>query len=358
MPKVSVVVPVYNVEKYLRECLDSIVSQTLKDIEIICVNDGSTDNSPAILEEYANKDNRIKIISKSNSGYGHTMNVGIDAATGEYIGIVETDDYIKQDMYEKLYNIAIKYDLDFIKADFYRFSYEGEKQKLQYNHIAGLYPELYNRVIRPYDNLKVFRFIMNTWSGIYKREFLVKHNIRHNETPGASYQDNGFFFQTFCLADRAYFYDEPFYMNRRDNPDSSVKNKEKVFCICDEYKFIREFLERNGLLSHFMPVYQLKKYHNYMFTVDRVADEYKLMFLQHFSEEFRKSAEVGELDKDIFTEKEWTVLSSIIKNPDKYYRSLNKTSSVLEKIRGLKRFYSEFGLKATIIRIKEKLSGR
>ena len=94
MPKVSVIIPVYNVEKYLRQCLDSVINQTLKDIEIICVDDGSTDNCPNILDEYAAKDARIKIIHKKNEGYGKAMNVGISHASGEYIGIVEPDDYI------------------------------------------------------------------------------------------------------------------------------------------------------------------------------------------------------------------------------------------------------------------------
>ena len=129
MPKVSIVIPIYNVEQYLRECLESVVNQTLKEIEIICVNDGSTDSSPEILKEYAEKDNRIKVISKPNSGYGHTMNVGIDAAIGEYIGIVESDDYVKLDMYETLYNIAKKNDLDVVRADFERFVGEGKERK-------------------------------------------------------------------------------------------------------------------------------------------------------------------------------------------------------------------------------------
>lgn len=90
--KVSIVVPIYNVEKYLRQCLDSIVNQTLKNIEIICVNDGSTDNSLKIIQEFADKDSRIKIINKENTGYGNSMNIGFDAAIGEYIGIVESDD--------------------------------------------------------------------------------------------------------------------------------------------------------------------------------------------------------------------------------------------------------------------------
>ena len=91
--KVSIVIPVYNVEHYLVECLDSAMNQTLHDIEIICVNDGSKDSSLEILLEYAKRDSRIKIIDKENAGYGHTMNLGIDMARGEYIGIIESDDY-------------------------------------------------------------------------------------------------------------------------------------------------------------------------------------------------------------------------------------------------------------------------
>ena len=93
MPKVSVLVPIYTVEKYLRQCLDSLINQTLEDIEIICINDGSTDSSPEIIKEFQAKDVRIKVINKENSGYGASMNMGVDMATGEYIGIVESDDY-------------------------------------------------------------------------------------------------------------------------------------------------------------------------------------------------------------------------------------------------------------------------
>lgn len=103
MPKISIIVPVCNVEKYLSKCLDSIVNQTLKEIEIICIDDGSTDDSGAILDSYSQKDSRIKVIHKKNSGYGNSMNVGMDCAEGEYIGIVESDDCILPEMYEELY---------------------------------------------------------------------------------------------------------------------------------------------------------------------------------------------------------------------------------------------------------------
>ena len=116
--KVSVIVPTYNVEPYLRECMDSIIGQTLKELEIICVNDGSTDGSLAILKEYAEKDSRVVLIDKQNAGYGCAMNDGLDRATGEYIGIVEPDDFVDSHMYEDLYRIAKEKDLDVIKGRF------------------------------------------------------------------------------------------------------------------------------------------------------------------------------------------------------------------------------------------------
>ena len=101
MPKVSIIIPTYNVENYLRECMDSVTRQTLKDIEIICINDGSTDGSLEILKEYADKDPRIVLVDKENEGYGVGMNIGLDKASGEYIGIVEPDDFVPLNMYDK-----------------------------------------------------------------------------------------------------------------------------------------------------------------------------------------------------------------------------------------------------------------
>ena len=225
MAKVSIIIPTYNVEMYLVECMESVIHQTLKDIEIICINDGSTDGSLEILKSYAQKDDRIVLVDKENGGYGIAMNIGLEKATGEYIGIVEPDDFVKLDMYESLYQIAKDNDLDFVKADFYRFKRTDEDDmNMVYNRLSKN-PEDYNKVFNPSEDTEAIRYIMNTWSGIYKKEFIEKHHIRHNETPGASFQDNGFWFQTFIFATRAMIVDKPYYMNRRDNPNSSVHNR-------------------------------------------------------------------------------------------------------------------------------------
>lgn len=351
MPKVSVVVPIYNVEQYLQECLDSLINQTLRDIEIICVNDGSTDSCACILEEYKQRDDRIKVISKSNSGYGHTMNVGLDAAKGEYIGIVEPDDYVVPEMYKTLYDLAVNNEVDFVKADFYRFTGEKDKIQLQYNDLSYGKKHYYNKLLNPAENIEIFKFIMNTWSGIYRRDFIERYHIRHNETPGASFQDNGFFFQTFCRASRVYFLDRPFYMNRRDNPNSSVKSKEKVFCIRDEYDYIKNFLRENPpLYRKFIYIYSYKKYSNYWATYKRVADEFKPMFLDHFRDEFKKIQNNGELDLSLFSKIELERLNDIISDSNSSLQEPNWTFNFV--IRHMRKN----GIGSTLKSIKNKIT--
>lgn len=333
MAKVSIIIPVYNVEKYLVECMDSVVRQTLKDIEIICVNDGSTDQSLNILEQYKNQDSRIVLIDKENGGYGQAMNRGLERATGEYVGIVEPDDYVPLNMYEDLYEKASEFELDFVKADFYRFKRsESGSMDLYYNHLSPDKKD-YNVVFNPSETPEALRFIMNTWSGIYKREFLARYQISHHETPGAAFQDNGFWIQTFIYAKRAMLVDKPYYMNRRDNPDSSVNSKEKVYCINMEYDYIKTLLMKNPKIwDKFKYMYWFKKYHNYMGTLWRIGEQYKKEYLFRFSEELKRGKALGELKKDVFSEKAWNTIQRIMEDPERYYLTRVYPASMNQKV--------------------------
>lgn len=115
---ISIIVPIYNVEKYLSKCIKSIINQTYKDLEIILVDDGSTDNSGKICDEFAIKDNRIKVIHKKNAGVSSARNQGLDKANGDYIAFVDSDDYIEKDMYEKMVNVMNKYDVDIVSCNY------------------------------------------------------------------------------------------------------------------------------------------------------------------------------------------------------------------------------------------------
>lgn len=321
MAKVSIIVPTYNVEPYLVECMESITNQTLSDIEIICINDGSTDGSLAILKSYAEKDSRIILVDKENGGYGIGMNIGLEKATGEYIGIVEPDDFVPVNMFGDLYKIAIENDLDFVKADFYRFERASNGDMfLTYNHLdrKDMY---YNQIFNPSETPEAVRFIMNTWSGIYKKSFLDEYGIRHNETPGASFQDNGFWFQTFAFAKRAMIINKPYYMNRRDNPNSSVKNMQKVYCINVEYDHIRDILiEHPETWERFKTYYTLKRFHNSVATLRRIDNSLKKDYVDRFSKEMKRARDLGEMDEELFTAAERDNLHLLISQPNVYYK--------------------------------------
>lgn len=318
MVKVSIVVPVYNVEKYLKECLDSIIKQKLKDIEIICVDDGSTDNSLQILKEYELKDRRVRVITKPNAGYGNSMNLGMAAATGEYIGIVESDDWIDKNMFYDLYKTAKKNNAQIVKSDYYEFSTTGANKEEYIQTPTNSW--FYNKVISAYDTEEIYHFKMNTWTGIYKTDFLREFNIRHNETPGASYQDNGFWFKTLSLAGRVVYVNKAYYHYRQDNPNSSINSKGKVFCMCDEYAFIREFIEENERIKNLhLKTYLAKKYFNYFYTYKRVANEHKIIFLERFAKEFNESYKKKEFDDTLLAEPFMSTLKRIMKDPKQFY---------------------------------------
>ena len=198
----------------------------------------------------------------------------------------------------------------------------------------------YSQIIHPAEEPRVFRLIMNTWSGIYLRRFLEENHILHNETPGASYQDNGFWFKTFCCAKRAYFVDKPYYMNRRDNEASSVANPGKVYCMTEEwayiYRWLREDAER---FKTFIGAYTLRKYHSLVITYDRIAPKYRAEFIQHMGEEMGRLVQTGEYDRVIFTNYEWHRLNLIIKNPLGYHQicttgcSHLQVADLLQKVR-------------------------
>lgn len=188
MPKVSIVMPTYNVEKYFRQCIESVINQTLEDIEIIPVDDGSPDNCGKIMDEYAARDPRIKPIHQPNGGYGKAVNAGIEAANGEYIGIVETDDWVEPQMYEKLYNQAKNFDADLCKCDF-NFYY-GQDRFKQHDKINKIAPE--NECFTIKERPEFFSYHVSIWAGIYKKTYLDKNNIRVMESKSASYQDMPF----------------------------------------------------------------------------------------------------------------------------------------------------------------------
>lgn len=319
MPKVSILMPACNVEKFLHECMDSVIGQTLKDIEIICIDDGSKDSTGKILDEYAQKDNRIKVIHKVNTGYGNSMNVGLDCATGEYIGIIETDDFAEQDMFEQLYGAAKKYNADVVKSNYYTYVSQPEPSSTYFEVLKQF--DNYNTVFCPEDFQDIFRVRPSIWSGIYRRNMLIEKKIRFNETPGASYQDTGFAFKIWASAERAVLLKEAYLHYRIDNANSSVKSTSKIFCLCDEYESMDEFLnlypdkkEKLQKLETYL------KYESYRWNYERLSLEYKYCFLLRMKSELQAAKDAGYLEKSFFKDFQWKKLDQILNHTDDFFK--------------------------------------
>lgn len=227
--KLSVIVPVYNVENYLRQCLDSIVNQTLKEIEIICVNDGSTDGSQDILYEYAQKDKRIKLINKKNAGLGAARNTGMKYATGEYIGFVDSDDWVDITMFEKLYNNAKHYESDLVMCPICVVD-ENPKENHDYSYFnLDCFTEDFDNSSFDYCKTKdfFFRICVTAYNKIYRTDFLEINKVRFPE--GLIFEDNPFFYKAFLKAKRVSLVRDFLYYYRAKRDDSIIANADKKY---------------------------------------------------------------------------------------------------------------------------------
>ena len=325
MQKISVIMPIYNAEVYLKEALDSILEQTLADIEILCINDGSTDKSLEIINQYALKDERIKIIDKPNEGYGKTINRGLDEAKGEFIAVFEPDDILDKTIYEKLYAIAEKENLDVVKCNF--FNYWSQKNKKKKSGLVSRCAK--KHPFCPKDNLKIFTAHASIWAGIYRKSFLDKNNIRLLETAGASYQDMSFMFKVLATVDKMYLLDEALLYYRQDNPNSSVNNPKKMYCVCDEYEEIGKFLDNHHEKKEIFNTQKLiNQYRAYLWNLKRLSDELKPEFLTRFSNEFQFYFYKGELNKEFFKSIKKKDLELLAENKDKFLQNLDKKFSL------------------------------
>lgn len=229
MPKVSIIVPVYNVEKYLAKCLDSLVNQTMQDIEIIAVNDGSTDGSANILKEYEQKyDGKIKVLTKENGGLSDARNYGMPYATGDYIAFLDSDDYVEKDMYERLYNKAIEENSDIVECDFI-WEYP-DKIKVDTGEI--------------YDNKKdmIIKARVVAWNKLIKRELIEKANVIYPK--GLRYEDVEFFYKMVPYYNKVSFLKYPcIHYIQRDNSISNNQNERtaEIFTVLDNViKYYKE----------------------------------------------------------------------------------------------------------------------
>lgn len=267
MAKISVIVPVYNVEEYLRESLDSIVNQTFQELEIICVNDGSTDSSLEILKEYAGKDSRIKIINQENQGQGAARNNAIEIATGEYLGFVDPDDWIEPDMYEKAYNAIKNTDLDFV--EFYSVNrFINKPSTISKTSVIPI-----NKIYNPLDYPEFIFKRFAAWNKLFKTDFIKRNNIKFGK--GRLAEDQIFTIKARCLANGSYFIDEALY-NYRKLINSSTRgfNLDQLNRV-EMLKDLRIFFIEQGIFNQLEPYFETYFMGKLAYAYSRVPEEYK-----------------------------------------------------------------------------------
>ena len=319
-PKISVIVPVYNVEKYLLECLDSIINQTLKEIEIICVNDGSTDNSLSILKEYASKDERIKIIDKENEGQGYARKVGLDIAKGKYILFCDSDDYYSElTAFEELYNYIEKVKVDVVIFELIRY-----RKNIGFYDANGdpfdTHPqkEVFSYLDIDLDNILAFRAYV--WRKIYSKKFFDCYKDWYFPK-NIFYEDIPFHFQIITRAKMSYI-NKKFYVYRNRNNSVIHIMNDKIICdhcvvFFKTYNILKEKFDNLYFLNFMWSDFFVKYWRNHQIksvnTAKQIIDLIK-------SVDISDLFDLGNVNREAF----FFFRAGLRMTPENYMEYLNK----------------------------------
>lgn len=312
MKKVSIIVPVYGVEKYIDKCLDSLVKQSLKEIEVIVVNDGTKDNSQKIIDKYVKKyPDKIKSFIKENGGQGSARNYGLEKVSGEYIGYVDSDDFIEKDMYKKLYNKAKEKDYDIVVCGNYNVSEDYQ------NKNVDVFINNYNT-----DLENIFFGKMAVWNKIYKRDILIKNKLEFKEK--VWYEDLAFTLKAIMNSNTFAFIDEPLYDYLiREGSTMNNSNVQRNLEILDAFNDILSYIKHNKKEEYFSKIEFLAIDHIYISAIVRVLK--------------------ADADKNIKKETIEKLINYMNKNfpnykSNKYINTLSKNRKIIYKLINMKMY--------------------
>lgn len=356
-PLVSVLVPVYNVEAYVEACLRSLLSQGVDDLEVIVINDGSTDASREVVARLAAEDDRIVVIDKANSGYGDSLNRGMALARGTYLGILESDDEMVDGALELLVSTAQLLDADIVKGDFIYWWPSDEERTCLAGEVTD---ELASEgLVDTRSDMRAYSIRSTIWSALYRRAFLLERGIRFLETPGASYQDTSFNFKAFASSARTAFVAQPIVRYRQDNASSSIHSRGKADAVGVEFDEIDRWLdERPDEVGHDALVRQslIERFNAYLWNLDRLDDEVALPFLESVAQQYEDFEASGRLDVSSWDSWRLANLRAIEADPEHYLqtRRRHRGESSLAKAR----FALALGGPSTLMAALRERAGR
>ncbi len=285
---VSVILPSLNVGRYIKKCLDSVLNQKLKEIEILCIDAGSTDGTLDYIQNCAEQDDRVILMRSEKRSYGYQVNLGFQQARGRYIAIVDTDDFIEPEMYQTLYETAVKTGFpDFVKCGSYEF---GEMNDRLYRWDSNSCTGKVSERIEGGGNRQIFfDSFANIWDKIYRTDFIKENQITLNESKGAAHQDTGLKYQVASLAESMSFAEGSFYNYRIDNPNASMKRDDLWDAIYQELRFVEnrlaDQLNEDQDLSDRIRVLKIELY---KWSYDRISMEYRARLSDLIREELQQ----------------------------------------------------------------------
>ena len=312
MIDVSVLVPIHNAEKYLRKSIGSIQAQEVQNIEILCLDDGSTDNTLQILRELQAEDDRIKVFSREDRGYGITMNELLDLAEGQYVINVDPDDWIEPNMFTKMLSEMDK-DVDYVKCSFVYECKEGQLNYYYSDDAVEFCPRKLN-----YDmKARFFASQVAIWTCMIRRSFIEKHRIRFNPTPGAAYQDTAFLFQLNACANKVRVLPDVLYHYNKLNDNASTLSTRYPFAPVIEYNFMTDWSMKHPRYGMYVRSVLCKcRLGSYMWNMTRIEPKDRLMFADLVKQDFRN--DWNWLDVRMFSEKEFNAFQCGMRDPEAF----------------------------------------
>lgn len=322
IPKVSVVVPCLNVERYIADCLESIVGQTLRELEILVIDAGSSDGTQDILDAYVRKDERVQVIKSIKKSYGYQVNLGIRKAAGQYIAIVDADDKIAYNMYEVLYDNACCSDADYVKGTA-RCFYTVSKDYIYEMPLAQFPQKEYREgkiELVPMERSDLLTKDNFLWYGIFRRE-LMKEVIFH-ESSGAAFQDFGGLLQTQMKAGKAVYLEDAFYGYRQDNDTSSFRNPKGFQFVWEEYSWAEQFIVNASdewkcafykkMFLHTLSIY-------YKMAADGIVWDNCGEYIKLIREKVSGQLDLKTIGRENFSDDEWEDLRLLLESPSGLY---------------------------------------
>lgn len=276
--KISIIIPVYNTEQYLKQCLDSVVKQTYPNLEIICVDDGSTDSSREILEQFARNDARFLVLTQPNSGQGAARNYGIEASSGEYITFLDADDWVDERFCEKLIHVIEEKAVDFVicAATVYDEKKKKYSNKTGYFNLRMFSDDSRARTLKDVGD-RIFDLPVMPWGKVFRASFLKDGGVRF--VPGYAFEDNGFFTDVLLSMKNFTIFKEPLVYYRVNRENSEIQSKGKNYIdVIFQLSYIKSTLEKYGLYNDYEEAYLENLFYILERKQSQIGDEYKETF--------------------------------------------------------------------------------